>query len=163
MYLDYTYFQGPLNIPALQNRRGVGAVLQSVSEKSLEWYLVKYEEEFLNQLLGKTLCAEMVEGVKAGDERMIALRDRIYKVGDISYSPAANYVYFKVMQDYQTQTSLNGEVRGTQTHSNIVPAYDKLVRVWNDMVSMCRDIHDWMIEEGYGHHNCFMTINKFGI
>lgn len=164
MYLDNTYFTGQLYIPGLQYRSGVGAVMQAVNEYSLDWYIEKYEEEFLVELLGRNLYNEMVDGVNNNEDKWIALRDKIYRAGDVSFSPAANYVYFSAMRDFQTQTSMTGEVRGKNSHSIIVPAYDKLVRVWNDMVRMCRDIVQWMAEEGYGNLNCYwVTINKFGI
>lgn len=163
MFLDNTYFTGQLHIPNLQYRSGVGSVVQAVNEYSLDWYIAKYEVEFLIELLGDRVYVEFINGVESGDERWTALRDKIYKVGDISLSPAANYVYFKAMRDFQTQTSMNGEVRGKNSHSNIVPAYDKLVRVWNDMVKMCRDIITWMQDNGYPI-NCYIEpINKFGI
>lgn len=164
MYLDNTYFTGNLYIPNLVYRSGAGAVIQAVNEYSLNWFIEKYEEEFLIELLGRNLYNEMTTGVDNGEEKWIALRDKIYRVGDVSFSPAANYVYFNAMRDFQTQTSMNGEVRGKNTHSSIVPAYDKLVRVWNDMVKMCRDISDFMIENDYGRPQLnWVTINKFGL
>ena len=117
MYLDNTYFQGQLYIPGLQYRSGVGAVLSVVNEGSLDWYIEKYEVEFLIELLGRKLCNEMIEGVKRGDSKMTALRDEIYKVGDFSYSPAANYVYFKTMRDLQSQSSSVGEVNSALKNS----------------------------------------------
>jgi hypothetical protein len=162
MYLDNTYFQGQLYIPGLQYRSGVGAVLSVVNEGSLDWYIEKYEVEFLIELLGRKLCNEMIEGVKRGDSKMTALRDEIYKVGDFSYSPAANYVYFKTMRDLQTQSSSVGEVRGKSVNTP-VSINNKLVRVWNDMAKMCRNIIDWMDENGY-EVNCWIEpINTFGI
>ena len=174
MFLDYTYFEGGLYIPNLKynDSEGVGAIIQAVNEQSLDWYIEKYEIEFLEGLLGETLYNKMVEGVDESENEgniWNRLRDKIFiNTGSGKYSPAANYVYFYAMREMQTQTSSQGEVRGKQDYATVKSAHGKLVNAWNDMVDMSQKIRKYVCENEalYGKLECIKKwsyINTFGI
>lgn len=147
MFLDKTYFQGELYLPNLgigdcaagASPLGVEAMIQSVGENTLEWFVEKYEREFLLRLLGKPLYDAFVAGMGEAEPeaRWVVLKEAIYHKGErFSFSPAANYVFYWVSRRGRTQTSINGEVRGEQDHARIAHDADKLAKVWNDMIPM---------------------------
>lgn len=172
MFLDYTYFESELYIPNLKynSGSGVGSMVQAVNEQSLDWYIEKYEKRYLNELLGENLYLKMIDGInRQEDNEWSRLKDRIFQETDYGkYSPAADYVYFYAVREMQTQTSSKGEVRGRQDHASVVSVYDKLVRVWNDMVDMSQDIREYirLNENLYGkvdQGKRWEYINTFGL
>ena len=158
MFLDKTYFQGDLYLPNLgikdctasndgANPSGVELMIQSVGENTLDWFVEKYEREFLVRLLGKPLYDAFVAGMKeeSQDDRWMKLKDVIYeKSGSFSFSPAANYVFYWISRRGRTQTSINGEVRGEEDHVKIAWDADKLVKAWNDMLPMIDVVYDFI-------------------
>lgn len=169
MFLDDTYFQGELYIPRsdFDDETGIAGMLQAVGEKNLSWYIEKYEREYLIRLLGRDMYKTFISNLNDGSD-WLRLRDEIFVTSDgLGYSPAANYVYFYSMRDMQTQTSPKGEVRGKQDNATTVSAYDKLVRVWNDMVDSSREIISFILENkhvfGEPNGTGFDYINKFCI
>ena len=63
MFLDDTYFRGELYLPNLvkgDNNAGKAAILQTVGEKNLLWFVEKYEDEALGFIIGKELRDEAI-------------------------------------------------------------------------------------------------------
>lgn len=149
MFLDSTYFQGDLYLPNLKiqsGTAGVAAMLQAVGENTLEWYVDRYEREFLDRLLGQKLARAFVDGMRQEkpEARWSALKERIYRKERFSYSPAANYVFYWLSRRGRTQTSIHGEVRATEDHSRIVPDGNKLARAWNDLIPQVKQIRQYL-------------------
>ena len=173
MFLDDTYFQGELSLPNLKySSCGISTMLEIVGHETLEWYIEKYEQRYLVDLLGEDLYSRFIAGLAANDEtdeKWIDLRNKIFNVsGEFGYSPAANYVYFFAYRDGQTKTSMNGEVRGKQSEASIVSANRKLAKAWNDMVDMSEDVRKYVRshEDYYGEivvTRNWKYINTFGI
>ncbi len=137
--LDNTYFQGELYLAGLKKSSsavGVAKQLQAVNENSLEWYIEKYEVEFLNNLLGKQLASNFIKGLREDPVNEIwkLLRSSLMtKTDNYKYSPIANYVYFYLNRRGRTQTTTKGEVKAKQDHAVMVDDADKLSKIWNDM------------------------------
>lgn len=179
MFLDSTYFQGELSIPNLRFRDrdvvGVAAVaIQATGETTLEWFVEKYEREFLVHLLGLDLYERFIAGLDPsapGHEYFEKLRDVIFVKGkQFSYSPAANYVYYWLTRDGRTQPSGVGEVRAKVDSTEIVSGSSKLTKAWNDMGREIEAIHAFICshEEWFGklHKTChcwFRPINSFNL
>lgn len=171
MFLDDTYFQGELYIPNVKRDSsfGVSSVLQAVGEHTLDWYIAKYEKRCLIELMGEEMYLKFIQGVEDEDNDWMALRDNIFVEEDrFKYSLVANYVYFYAMRDMQTQTSPKGEVRGRMDDATTVSAYQKLVRIWNNMVDMSVYVTRFICknQDKYGEIcNCgnWDYINAFGI
>lgn len=171
-FLSERYFVGELYIPNLKTQDdmgiGVNEIVQAVGEKYFDTYVQQYEYEYLSGLMGDEMLSSFYDKVE-DDEVWNTLKDRIFNYRRLPFvSPAANYVYFKAMRDMQTQTSPQGEVRGTQDNTIVVSAYEKLVRVWNNMVGMTEDIRKFIRDnvESYGvmkGYRVWERINKFGI
>lgn len=179
MFLDGTYFQGELSIPNFKFRSretsGVAAIVQAVGESSLEWFVGKYEEEFLVNILGRGLYEKWIGGLEDEESETYSywteLRDRIFiRKGNYGYSPVANYVYYWLMRNGNTRTSSVGEVKARIDHADVVDVRHKLVKAWNDMRQMIEGIHRFILKhpERYGmlERECldwFHPINLFNI
>lgn len=137
--LDSAYFQGELYLPNLIKRSstvGVSSVLNHVNEDELDWFVEKYEIEFLNKILGKKLTGNFVKGLSEDliNQAWLDMKGSLTtETSNYKYSPIANYVYFFIKRSGRTRTSAKGEVVPSQTFANNVDDADKLTKVWNDM------------------------------
>lgn len=177
MILTNTYFQGELSLPNLSIKsEAVGhasTAMQTIGENNLDWFIDRYEKEFLDKLLGSTLSNNFINGLSEPtvNQIWIDMKNAIYKDG--KYSPAANYVYYWVKRDGRTQSSVDGEKIGTQNYSEIAKDADKLVKAWNSMCVMVINFYcefldpHWDVYKEYAGNdirfNNFNKINPFGI
>lgn len=155
MFLDGTYFKGELYLPNLvkgDNNAGKAAILQTVGEQDLLWFIEKYEGEALDLMIGEDLRTQMEAGLQGGSpEKWEKLRDVIFRKGQYgSYSPVANYVYCKILASGKTQTSMSGEVRKRTDMMSVAHIRDKFVSAWNGMGAMIGDIHLFIMNNDYG-------------
>lgn len=180
MFLDGTYFRGTLALPNLKSSGepvGLGRVLQTIQENTLEWFIARYEREALERILSPTLAANFIEGMSQMkvDERWQRLYDAIYSNSCcMRLSPTANYVYYRIQRDSVSKTAMIGEVRPRADKATNVSPNQKMVDAWNDM---CRQVDgirrflymNWEDYAGYtddGDYfdNAISTpINVFGI
>jgi hypothetical protein len=141
--IDKTYFVGEINIPDTSNP----AVLER-----LNFFIAKYEEEFLKTVLGYSLWKEYTDGIVVTPTplaKWTELRDgKEYTIGDKSYkypgfrdatlkqSPIANYVYYWWRRDDQNAKSDDSEKQ--------VAYYEQrgraMARAWNEMSRWVTDI-----------------------
>lgn len=154
MYLDGTYFQGNLVLPQYGRmpKNAVSGTIDAlltgtVGEQSLEWFIARYEEEFLRKLLGSPLYESWTEGLSTAEPLQIwvDLKSHIFRtVGGIKLSPAANYVYFFAMRAAASDTTMTGEKRQAGTYSDNVSPSRKMANAWNDMVDAVQHIREWI-------------------
>lgn len=181
MFLTDKYFQGELYLPHLKYNTGVGdatgydRVTQISADSTLEYFIDKYEVQFLRLLLGRDLAASFIDGMAETDIDPIwsALKDEIYKqVGKSYFSPAANYVYFYAKRDSRTTSTVKGEARDKQDYAEITSDVNKLNKAWNDINPQVEDIYcflrkNWITYKQYSSSTCFRWkmryINQFGI
>ena len=159
MFLTNAYFQGIIYLPNLQIDRpaqvGMGQAVVAVAENSLDYYIQLYEREFLVRLLGVRLYNAFVDGL-AGDDngKWGKLKEKIFDTsGTFPVSPAANYVYYWLVRNGITTTTMKGEVTPQQDYARDASPADKLVRAWNGMLPMIACIRAFIIDnlEDYGH------------
>lgn len=189
MFLDSTYFMGELYLPCLElnpNVVGVASRIQTVNENSLDWYIEKYEYEFLVYLLGYDLSRAYLQNIKEAnffdfklsitftDDKWPFIYNLVYtQRGNYKFSPAANYVYYYLCRWSRSQLSGKGEIRAEVYESLVATDADKLVKIWNEM---CREVHyirckikdNWKDYKDIGSCNClfsypFLPINSFNI
>lgn len=152
MALDRTYFVGELALPQLATQSApvtglASLATQVVGENTLEYFIAKYEDEFLIHLLGHELYTAYTEGLQVEEllQIWLDLRDRIYTSrGGFNFSPAANYVYFFAMKQAATQSSMSGEARHRPDFADAEGHTHKMVKAWNDMVCMVAHIREWI-------------------
>lgn len=186
MYLDRTYFTGEIALPQLVSSAApamdvASMATQIVGENTLEWFIAKYEPEFLKHLLGNALYKAFIEGMAEPEplQIWIDLRDQIYTTsGNFKFSPAANYVYFFAMRQAVSETAMSGEVRHKPDFAGNISPARKMASAWNDMIDGVNRIRVWVyinreaILDAMGtggdswQHWCdreFSRINEFGI
>jgi hypothetical protein len=156
MFLDGAYFRGELTLPQYGRLPQTAApgevgyqITQTVGENTLEWFIDRYEPEFLQKLMGVHLYESFIDGLKAETplEIWAQLKERIYmQHGGIKLSPAANYVYFFAMRAAHTSTTMTGEKQQNGTFTNNVTPIAKQVKAWNDMCDAVYHIRQWMYE-----------------
>lgn len=179
MFLNSTYFQGEINLPFLGIQTpdasgGVSKRLQTIANKDLDWFIGKYESQYLTMLLGNELYDSFMIGIQEEvvDQKWIDLRDRIFKSATVNgmaygYSPAANYVYFYIMRDARTQTTMKGEVQAQSDYAIRREEDKKCVKAWNDMVVESLRIvefirKNWEVYKEDEHSGDFMWHNRHG-
>lgn len=143
MLLDYTYFiTGDLYLPLANKRKcysdsiGSEAVIETIQQDSLQWYIDKYEIEYLYKLLGCKLAPLFIENMKLEepDSKWLYLRDLIYKSNGLyKESPAANYVYYWVRRKDASSTEMKGEFVPNVSIANSVQIGRQLCMAWNEM------------------------------
>lgn len=62
--------------------------------------------------------------------------------------PFANFVFFKILRDANTQPTITGLVRLKCANEYVAPLW-RQVSAWNEMVDMIHDFHVWARAEGY--------------
>jgi hypothetical protein len=59
MIIDVSYFTGPLLITGLSSTgTGVASLVSKATKENLNYFIAKYENQFLNYLLGENLATE---------------------------------------------------------------------------------------------------------
>jgi hypothetical protein len=180
--IDTSYFVGELNIPDTDN--------PNVAER-LTFFISKYEEQLLRNVLGNALYAAYVAGIAAAtpDQKWLDLRDgKTYtdQAGKTKYwmgfrkastkqSLIAPYVYYWYQRDRVTITSGIGEVESNADNSSKVASPGrKMMRAWNEMADLvCDLVHflntkvddypQWKEVSSYCVLKEFRPINCFGI
>ena len=176
MFLTNAYFQGMIYLPNLatgQPRVGIGQMLVAVAETSLNYFIQEYEREFLVRLLGIRLYDAFTSGMSGQDkEKWERLRDTIFNATTpFPTSPAANYVYFQLIRNGITTTTMKGEVTPEQDYAKNASPDNRLVMAWNAMLPMIRSIRQFIIDNkaDYGDYvepacwSEFRPINRMGI
>jgi hypothetical protein len=189
MFLNGTYFQGDWELPQygrVPNSAEPGElgyeITQTVGEKSLNWFIARYEERFLRELLGDPLFEAWHDGL-AEDEPLqiwLDLKSRIYPTVDgIPFSPAANYVYYYAQRSAASDTTMTGEKKQRGSFSDNVPVVRKQVDAWNSMCDQVWYIRSWIFRNRESIENAvqglidtrafwcggseFKYINEYGI
>ncbi len=161
-FIDRSYFILEINIPNTES---------DVVGKLLDGYILKYEKEFLQRLLGITMYTELVAADltdTVNNQKWIDLvygKNYTYTERDYSYyglapkykssdlykaSPIANYIYYWFMRGNATQTSSIGEVKAGSENAVMANPGHKMERAWNEMSK-------W--ERGFRHYvNAYPTV-----
>ena len=169
MYLDSTYFIGELALPNVTNTITGLNPSHMAGNKSLDYFIAKYEREFLIKVLGFELFEEFTAGLKENPipEKWQRLKDKLYwQGGSFKFSPAANYVYFYAKNDFKTNTTPAGEVREEVDFAKSADEATKLIKAWNDMAKYMESFNEYMCKnEDYPKFKayCFSLLNPFNI
>jgi hypothetical protein len=154
MRLDKSYFVGEIALPQLATMSAPIAGLASLAtqitgENTLEWFIAKYEVEFLIKLLGHRIYEAYSEAMQAESPLQVWLdldAQIYYTRGEFKFSPAANYVYFWAYRTSVTQGSMTGEVRHKPDFADIHGPYPKMRDAWNSMCDIVDNIRRWCWE-----------------
>lgn len=161
--IDKTYFKGELSLPNIpvsssdDANNGVKLALQSVGEKDLTVFVDKYVVDYLVRLVGRELTSVFLNEImkESPDEIWDNLKNQLLiGIGPYKASPLANYVYYWLMRDARTKTTQGGEADPKFDNAENVSNDHKIVKAWNDMVTMTCIIKKWYCEnmEAYKEH-----------
>ena len=166
MIIDISYFTGPLLITGL-SATGTGVAVQITKAKkdNLNYFIAKYENQFLNYLLGENLANEFKTEIEkeTHDVKWDTLLSKLKKTEIIgttnyNYSFIANYIYYYYQRNELTDTTSTGEYDAPQRMTII----NKSVFAWNSMVNDVMKFLEWMDEvykDYYTDYDSF-SINK---
>lgn len=154
--IDRTYFVGELNIPNTSQ-----AAISSLTDLFIE----KYEDKWLNEVLGYSLSKafkagwaapvpeskwfDLVDGVEytSSDGKTKFWRGLVSAVsGNVAFdlSPIANYVYYWFIRNNYTQTATTGEVKPQNENAVIANPSLKMVLAWNEMSAWVCELVDYL-------------------
>lgn len=195
MLIDTSYFFGDCAIGQLSE--------QSVQDK-VTWFISQYEPEILTALLGYETYKAFTDGLKVTpiDPKWTNLQDGVEYTdiagitkkwrglktvnGTFKESLIAYYVYYKIRKQDATNTSGAGTETEVQSQNStpVTPAA-KMVKAWNRMVVINRELFDFMYAKQSDYpdwfgkvftrsgmfgaysqtnpYNFLQTINSFGI
>jgi hypothetical protein len=182
--IDKDYFIGEVNIPDTSK--------PEVLER-LTFFITKYEEELLRNLLGNALYLAFKSGTDGKqdvdiEQKWKDLRDGVDYVDYSSFakywiglrnttkkqSIIANYVYYWWHRDKASQTTAMGEVQQkSESGDNASPAV-KMCRAQNEMVDWAKDLlhfldskqsvyPEWLKVNRYEWYKFFKPVNVLGI
>jgi hypothetical protein len=182
LLIDETYFTGELSLPNISVNgdvsSGFALALRTVGENNLGVFVDRYVTDYLIRLFGRELAQKFLEEIEKPLPGQIWLdlkAQLLVSYGSYKASPLANYVYYWVMRDARTKTTMAGEADPDFDNAGNANNGNKMVKAWNDMVNMTFDVHNWFCRnmehyESYiGNHTgrkvCSLTqsTNMFGI
>lgn len=162
--------------------------------EDLAVFIADYEREYLTEVLGykmaKDFAAAMAiatppTGVWAALYSGAEFTDKYGRLNKwpgfkntLDLNPIAMYIYYKWQKERQTYSSGSGERVVLTENSEQVTVRGKLVRAWNDMVSMNYILDDFLTQNetnypdypgiygnmvSYGNQKFFKTINLFNV
>lgn len=139
MLITERYFTHPkTRIPAIDtvdNIRNAPTEASNRLVNDVRSYIDVYEPQYLCDLLGADLAYRVEKSPNEFPELVRDLRDE-----SRGFSVIAMYVYFHYMRDNATAATPAGEVRRRGDASNIMSPAARLVRTWNDMAEISRNI-----------------------
>lgn len=166
--IDTSYFFGDCQIGQLSE--------QSVQDK-VTWFINQYEPEILQALLGYDTYNAFTKGLavtpidpkwtnlKLGVEYVdIAGFTKKWRglapavVGSFVESPIAYYVYYKIRKKDATNTGGVGENETQSQNSVPVSPAQKMVTAWNRMVTINRELFDFMYAKQSDYPDWFSKV-----
>lgn len=166
--IDCTFFEkGTLHIEGLGDGCSIAA---QATGGELAAFVVMYEHEYLENVLGEELAEELLRYIDDGDGRDESLDGLIEMLrafnGSENVSPIANYVYFH----YVRLNNLHATASGTAENNSdnrIVKSDGLVIRAWNDMVKMNRKVLQYLRANMRGRFrfnvDMLETINPLGV
>lgn len=167
MIIDGTYFKGTTSIDGLNVDTGAPSITRTAMKDYLDSFIDTYEKEYLKLVLGRDMCRQFINYMKADGEDKIdkweRLKEFLTKDGK---SPIANYVFFFFVRRNNVHVSDVGTTSpDDEDHAdpNVV-----LIPAWNEMVEMNNDLLDFLCKDdsydGFSFDRSMLEeINSFGL
>lgn len=167
MLIDQSFFVGEILVP---NLTGVGPIPAGNVEE-LTRFIVKYEPEYLDEVLGPGLSEAFQAGasISTPEQRWVDLKSKLVNTTR-KESPIAGYTYYHIFRDRLSTSSGLGEIESTAENANVVLNTDKMARAYNDAVRKGRAVFEWVqanastyTELNPSHLYKLSPVNTFGI
>lgn len=146
MLIDCSYFtDGPRHIQnaTLSKPGKMPNVNNAEVNAAIEAYIRMFQRPFLKQAVGAPIAGAIISYLKLietdeGEKRDVALDMVIEQLRE----PFANYVFYKILRDGNSQATMTGLVRLKCANDYVAPIR-RQVSIWNDMVDMIADFSAW--------------------
>lgn len=149
MLIDCSYFiNGPRHIQNTTLSKVTAGKMPNVNSAevndAIEAYIRMFQRPFLQEALGATIAGDVISYLKLIEqdedmERDVALDMVIEQLRE----PFANYVFYKILRDSNSQATMTGLVRLKCANDYVAPIR-RQVSAWNDMVEMMADFSEWV-------------------
>lgn len=149
MLIDVSYFtDGPRHIQNASLGRQPNPDADAVNA-TIKAYIKHWQRRFLNGVLTVPHAGVVDNYLKLIDkDPETAPEPDADMVIEQLREPFANYVFYKILRDANTQPTITGSVRLKCANEYVSPM-QRQVSAWNEMVDMIRDFHIWASAEGY--------------
>lgn len=139
--IDQTYFKGGYFLPNLE---GVGAVTVA-SVESLNWYIAKYEPEYLRLVLGETLYNAFIAGLAIVPipAKWTSLKNKLIDSTN-KLSQIAGYVYFFEERDRFTSLAQQGQSKAKSQNAENVINTRPMRTAYNDSIDSGLTLRTWL-------------------
>lgn len=110
---------------------------------AIEAYIRKFQRPFLKGVVGAPIAGAVISYLKLIDKNAHEERDAaLDMVVEQLREPFANYVFYKILRDANSQATMTGLVRLKCANDYVAPIR-RQVSTWNDMVDMIADFSVW--------------------
>ena len=143
MLIDCSYFiDGPRHIQNATLGKMPNPNAEEVNA-AIKAYIQKFQWPFLKGVTGAPLAGAVTAYLKLMDKDETEKRDaELDAVIEQLREPFANYVFYKILRDGNSQATMTGLVRLKCANDYVAPLR-RQVSTWNDMVDMIADFTTW--------------------
>lgn len=169
MLIDCSYFtDGPRHIQNATLGKMPNPNAEEVNA-AIETYIAQWQWPFLKGVIGEELAkvaTEYLKQINNGDNINPDLE--LDMVLEQLKEPFANYVFYKILRDANTQATMTGLVRLKCANEYVAPI-KRQVSAWNGMVDMLSDFVEWCGTSDCGidgietNRNFLTKINSFNL
>lgn len=144
MLIDCSYFTcGPRHILNATLGKMPNPNAEEVNAE-IKAYIKAFQWPFLKGVLGARAAAAVSSYLRGQDAEEGAQADAsVDAVIERLREPFANYVFYKILRDSNTQATMTGLVRLKCANDHVAPIR-RQVAAWNDMVEMLTDFSQWV-------------------
>lgn len=149
MLIDVSYFTvGPRHIQNASLGKMPNSDAEAVNA-TIKAYIRHWQRYFLNRVLTVAYAGVVDNYLKLIDKdpETEPQLDADMVIEQLR-EPFANYVFYKILRDANTQPTVTGLVRLKCANEYVAPLR-RQVSAWNEMVDMLRDFRVWAESEGY--------------
>lgn len=147
MLIDCSYFAaGPRHIQNASLGNNALSPDGRAVNAAIEAYIAEYQEEFLVNALGERLGNKVNAYLICVDEGDNVANEKYDAVCDKLKDAFADYVFFHIMRDSNSQQTMTGLVRLKSANEYVAPI-TRQVNIWNDMVKKNKRFAQWCNSE----------------
>lgn len=148
MLIDFTYFTRPPRKVKSLTLGTPGAPLDPnarIVQEFVRNYIDFYEPRYLEKMFGEG--NRVSEYVFNKDRNATVFDSDMEELCKRLREPCADYVYYWLLRDIISQTTIDGEIR-TKLNDLYVSPMSKQVTAWNDMAELNRGLSEWLQTSG---------------
>lgn len=143
MLIDCSYFTaGPRHIQNATLGRMPNPNGEEVNA-AIKAYIFRYQRKFLNGVIGDSVAGTIISYLKEMDINAdTEPQPDLDMVIEQLREPFADYVFYRILRDSNTQATMTGLVRLKCANDYVAPIR-RQVSTWNGMVDMIADFTKW--------------------